>query len=144
MALLFANNARTTLAAPIGDSDVTFTVVDGTKFPSFGGGDYAYITFTDASESFHEVVKVTSRAGNVFSGVTRGVDGTLGVVWAAGSKVELRIPRIAASEMLGASTNLVALEASATASAASASASAAEAQGYATASNAVAMALALG
>ena len=87
---LYANNAQTTLLNPISSSATSFQVAAGTGalFPSPGAGQFARITFNNASTgTVYEVMYYTSRSGDVFSGVTRGQDGTTAVSWVSGDKV---------------------------------------------------------
>lgn len=88
---LFANNAASTLAAPIGASDTTLLVLNGSYFPTPENGDYFMATITGGTpESAWEVVKVTGRTGNQLT-VVRGQEGTAAAAWVANSKVELRL-----------------------------------------------------
>jgi hypothetical protein len=69
--------APTQLAAPVNDTDGTFTVVDGTGYPSGAGGDF-FITL-DGDNAAYERVLCSGRVGNVFTVAAsgRGADGTV-------------------------------------------------------------------
>ena len=91
MAVKFSNNATTTLASAINNTQTTITVTDASKFPTLGAGDYTYVTLdADAVPAVREVVKVTAIAGNVFT-VVRGQDGTSAASFNAGVFIELRL-----------------------------------------------------
>ena len=90
MAIKWANNATTTIASGISSSATTITVAGatGSLFPSAGGADYFYATLNDSSNNI-EIVKVTSRSGDVMT-VVRGQDGTTAQAFVGGDKFELR------------------------------------------------------
>lgn len=94
MAVLYTNNAGSTLASGISNSATSLTVAtgDGSKFPSLSGGDVFYATLAKQDDSVLEVVKVTARSANTFT-VARAQDGTTAAAWSAGDLVELRITR---------------------------------------------------
>jgi hypothetical protein len=91
MVMKFTNNATTTLASGINSSVTSLTVSSGTGtlFPTLGGGDYFFCTLANSGGSI-EIVKVTARSTDTFT-ITRGQDGTTGLAWNAGDKVELRL-----------------------------------------------------
>jgi hypothetical protein len=91
MVMKFTNNATSTLASGITSSATSLTVAtgNGTLFPTLGAGDYFYCTLANTSGTV-EIVKVTARSTDTFT-VTRGQDGTSGVAWNSGDKVELRL-----------------------------------------------------
>ena len=77
---LFANNAKTTLAAPINSSQTTITVAPGTGslFPSPTTGQQFKVTLVSASSStVYEICNCTARTGDVLT-VVRGQEGTTG------------------------------------------------------------------
>ena len=78
------NNARSNLAAGIGASDTSLTVTtgDGAKFPS----NTPFRISID-----NEIIEVGAVAGDTFSSLTRGVEGTTAAAHSAGAIVELRI-----------------------------------------------------
>lgn len=91
MALLFANNAASTLAADVSASGIglALAVGDGTLFPEPEEGDGFHVTLVDASGA-SEIVKVAARSGDVLT-VVRGQEGTGARAFPAGSAVELRL-----------------------------------------------------
>jgi len=91
MVMKFTNNATSTLASGITSSATSLTVAtgNGALFPTLGGSDYFYCTLANTSGTV-EIVKVTARTTDTFT-VTRGQDGTSGVAWNSGDKVELRL-----------------------------------------------------
>jgi hypothetical protein len=122
MAVLIANNAKSTLAAPIGALDTSLTIAAGTStlFPVPTGGDYFYVTLEDSTKTIREIVKVTAVAGSTFT-IVRAQDGTYANIFALGSTVELRINRASLTDSVGAAASSAA---AAAASASSASTSA--------------------
>ena len=91
MVMKFTNNATSTLASSINSSVTSLSVAtgQGALFPTLSGGDYFYCTLANTAGTV-EIVKVTARSTDTFT-VTRGQDGTTGVSWTAGDKVELRL-----------------------------------------------------
>jgi hypothetical protein len=86
---LFANNARTTLAAGIDDTDTVITVATGTGalFPSPGAGEQFAVTLVDApTGTINEICYCTSRTTDALT-VVRGREGTTAVSWPSGSTV---------------------------------------------------------
>ena len=76
MAVVFSNNAKTTLAATVSTSATSITVTDGSVFPSISGSEYFYVTLqVSADGDLLEIVKVTARSGNTLT-VIRSQDGT--------------------------------------------------------------------
>lgn len=90
MTIKWTNNATTTIASGISNSDTTITVAGGTGalFPTLGAGDRFYATLNDSSNNI-EIVEVTARSGDVMT-VVRGQDGTTALSWIGGDKFELR------------------------------------------------------
>lgn len=83
---LFANDASSTLAAPISNSATVLTLATGTgaEFPNPSAGQQFALTLNDAATGLLvEVVYCTSRTGDVLT-VTRGQEGTTGQNWLAG------------------------------------------------------------
>lgn len=75
---LFANNAKTTLAAGITSTQTSITVAPGTgsMFPNPSAGQQFKITLVSASSaSVYEICNCTSRSGDVLT-VVRGQEGT--------------------------------------------------------------------
>ena len=98
MAILFSNNAATTLSAGINGSVTSAVVVDASEFPAVGGADYAYITFASASGTDIEIVKCTAISGNTLT-VVRAQDGTSGTPFITGDRVELRVVNIGLTDL---------------------------------------------
>lgn len=116
---LFTNNADTTLASGITNVATSMTVNtgDGAKFPTITGSDFFYVTLFKISginEYNWEVVKVTARAGDVFT-IVRAQDGTTASAFAAADKVSLRMTAAGAGAMAQKANNLSDLASAATA-----------------------------
>jgi hypothetical protein len=83
---LFANNAATTLAAPISSTATSVTLASGTgsEFPSPSAGQQFELTFNDAATGLlTEIVYCTSRSGDVLT-IVRAQEGTTAQSWLAG------------------------------------------------------------
>lgn len=84
--ILFSNNAKSTLAAPINTTATSLTLAAGTGalFPNPSGGAYFVLVLTDAAtgETF-EVLHVTARTGDVCT-VTRAQESTIALNWTTG------------------------------------------------------------
>jgi hypothetical protein len=83
---LFANNATTTLAAPISSSATSLTLSTGTGalFPNPTAGQQFEITLNDAATGeIYEILYCTARSGDVLT-VVRAQEGTTAVGWNAG------------------------------------------------------------
>ena len=94
MAVLYTNNAATTLASSITAAATSLTVTSGkgALFPAPVSPSYFYATLSNSDGSVMEIVKVTARTTDTFT-VTRAQDGTTAVAWNAGEKFELRITK---------------------------------------------------
>ena len=94
MALLFTNNASTTLSSGCAPTDGSLVLAAGTGalFPSPNpiNSDYFYATLQTAAGAL-EIVKVAGRSGDTLTSVTRGVDGTTAQTFASGTVVEQRV-----------------------------------------------------
>lgn len=93
---VYSNNATTTLAIAINDTDTSITVQtnDGALFPTLSVGppaEFCALTLEDVAGNI-EIVKCTARAGDVFT-VERGFDGTTPQSWGVGDRLELRQTR---------------------------------------------------
>ena len=88
--LVWANNASTTLASAISNSQTTITVAAGTgvEFPAPAAGQIAIATIEDTAGDI-EVVWITGITGDVLT-VSRGEEGTTPVAFASGSRIEQR------------------------------------------------------
>lgn len=96
MAQRFANNRDAVLTANITALDSTLPIVAGTGevFPELANGDFFLLTLieiTGLTETAWEVVKVTSRTADSFTGVERGQDNTLPRAWGPGTRIEMRM-----------------------------------------------------
>ena len=123
MALLFKNNASTTLSGSINNTQTTMTVVSASAFPAVtaGSGDYFYATLYEVSgnpsvEVNIEIVKVTATSGASWT-IVRAQDGTTarprdGVTTCY---VENRFTAASAAQALQKESNLSELENAATA-----------------------------
>ena len=91
MAVKFANNAYSTLAASItsGATSVTLTTGEGARFPTLTGADYFYATLIDSSNNL-EIVKVTARSTDVLT-VVRASESTTARAYASGDRIEQRV-----------------------------------------------------
>lgn len=91
MALIrFANNAQTTLAAPITNLATSVNLVPGTGalFPTLTGGDAFIATLIDAATGLvREIVQVTAIAGDVAT-LLRAQEGTIAQSWLAGDSFQ--------------------------------------------------------
>lgn len=105
-----ANNAVSKLVSSISSGDTTFSVTPGTG-SLFPAGDFP-LTLIKSNGSF-EIIKCTSRASDVFT-VVRAQEGTSGLAFLAGDRVELRITKAAWDSIkfenaVHAATNVTAL-----------------------------------
>ena len=97
MAVVFSNNAKTTLASTVSTSATSITVVDGSVFPALNGADYTYVTLEDTSGNV-EIVKVTALSSNVLT-VVRAQDNTSARAFSSGDKCELRLTAAGLNEV---------------------------------------------
>lgn len=94
--ILFKNFPEGTLASTISaiDTSITLTAGQGALFPDPGTDECFYCVIEDASYN-REIVKVTSRTGDVFDVVVRGQEVSLGGFaareWPAGTWIGLRL-----------------------------------------------------
>ena len=97
----FTNFARSALAVGIGSGDTSLSVTgtQGSRFPTLSAGDYFYVVLENAVLQ-REIVKVTARVNDTFT-VVRGQDGTTAQAWVAGDIVELRFNAAGISDSLG-------------------------------------------
>ena len=76
---------QTTLASSLSNSATSFTVVDGSTYPS---GNNPFVVVIDRGINTEEKILISSRATNVFTVSQRGYDGTTAVAHSAGSFVD--------------------------------------------------------
>jgi microcystin-dependent protein len=102
MPVIFKNNAASTLGLQAQLSDSTITVANGTgnRFPAPVSGEWFYATIQSGVN--WEIVKCTSRAGDVLM-VDRAQDGSLARLWGVGASIDMRIPNIVLESFLQSS-----------------------------------------
>jgi hypothetical protein len=100
MAILFTNNASTTLASSITNVATSLTVASGAGalFPNPTSLDYFLVTLQGVSGTPIEIVKCTARSTDTLT-IVRAQEGTTASAFSASDKVELRIT---AGQMNGA------------------------------------------
>ena len=91
----FTNNAASTLAANIGGAALSLTVAtgDGALFPALTGGQFFLATLCKVSSGIEyqfEIVKVTARAGDIFT-IVRAQEGTTAQSYVIADRVSLRV-----------------------------------------------------
>jgi hypothetical protein len=87
---IFANNASTSLAAPISSVATSLTVQSGTgaEFPSPGANQQFSATLNDAATGLlYEIVYCTARTGDSFTTIARGQEGTTALSWLTGDLI---------------------------------------------------------
>lgn len=91
MAILFTNNATTTLASSILSGATSLTVASGTGalFPNPTSPDYFLVTLQGVSGTPIEIVKCTARSTDTLT-IERAQEGTTASAFTGGDKVELR------------------------------------------------------
>lgn len=100
MAILFTNNASTTLSASITSGATSLTVATGAGalFPNPTAPDYFLVTLQGISGTPIEIVKCTARSADTLT-IVRAQEGTTASAFTGGDKVELRVT---AGQMSGA------------------------------------------
>ena len=90
----YTNNAVSNPTASVGvfDSSVTLTASDGALFPAVAAADadYFLITFTNTTETLHEIAKVTNRTGDVLT-IQKAHEGTTGLARTTSDLISLRL-----------------------------------------------------
>lgn len=86
MAVVFSNNAASTLQGSVSAGATSFTVASASSFPAVTGSNHTFVTINGT-----EVVKVTAISGTTFT-----CDATTGA-FSAGANVEIRVT----AELLG-------------------------------------------
>lgn len=76
---------RTTLSANISNSESSFSVTDGSTFPT---GTHPFVIVIDRGSSAEEKVLISSRAGNTFTVSNRGYDGSTANTHTSGAYVD--------------------------------------------------------
>jgi hypothetical protein len=92
MAILFTNNAASTLASSITSGATTLTVASGqgALFPNPTSVDYFLATLETVAGATTEIVKVTARSSDTFT-IVRAQEGTTASAFTGGDRVQLRI-----------------------------------------------------
>ena len=103
---LFANNAKSTLAAGIAATDTTIYLAagDGAKFPSPGTDEQFALTLVDAAKNI-EIVYCTARTNDTLT-VVRGQEGTAARNFAAGDEAGARITKGVLDAMMQSNDNI--------------------------------------
>lgn len=86
---LYANNAKTTLASPIGASDTSIIVTDASKFPIPATNQFFLLTIDSGSSV--EIIEVHGVSGNVLLNCIRGAESTVAQSFLSGTRVENRV-----------------------------------------------------
>jgi hypothetical protein len=91
MALLYTNNASSTLAVTLASDANTLVVQgsDGALFPSLSGGNEYILTIEDAAGNI-EICRCTARSADTMT-IVRAQEGTTAREFLAGARVELRL-----------------------------------------------------
>lgn len=95
MTELFVNGAKGRLLTGISAAATSLTLRSGqgALFPSFGAGDFAWLTLeqgTAANPTKREIVRCSARTGDVLT-ILRAQQGTTALAFDAGARVELRL-----------------------------------------------------
>ena len=90
MAVLYSNNATTSLSSGITNSATSITVGSVADFPSLSAGEYYFATLANVTNTKIEIVKVTSASSTTLT-VVRGQDGTTAVSFDSGDNFQLRV-----------------------------------------------------
>lgn len=106
MVLKLTNNATSTLAASISESDTTLAVqsADAGKFPTLSAGEWFPVTLVDAAGNM-EVMRCTARASATLT-VERAQEGSTAKAFDVGSRVDLRLTNAALAEFAQIDKNL--------------------------------------
>jgi hypothetical protein len=88
--LLYTNNARTTLLAPISNTDTVLTVQTVSGFPTITDSTQSFLVTLDDDVNV-EIVRVYGVSGNTFTGCLRGQEGTTARAFLATSRAEHRL-----------------------------------------------------
>ncbi|MBM3893951.1 hypothetical protein FJ365_06175 [Candidatus Dependentiae bacterium] len=76
---------QTALAASLSNAAVSFSVVDGSTYPS---GTNPFVVVVDRGIASEEKILISSRANNTFTVSERGYDGTTAIAHNAGALVD--------------------------------------------------------
>jgi len=109
---LFANNASSTLAAPLSAASTTATLAPGTGilFPMPTGGQLFALTFVSAlTPGLSEIVYVTEMAGDTIVSMLRAQEGTAAVAWSIGDFAQAMLTAGVLNDLFSAVEDLTAL-----------------------------------
>lgn len=77
----------TTLSSNVSNTDISFTAVDGSTFPTGSSGNPFVVVLSRGTVN-EEKILISSRTGNVFTISQRGYDGTISANHTAPSSVD--------------------------------------------------------
>lgn len=87
---------RTNLSANISNASSSFTVADGSSYPT---GEHPFVVVIDRGLTNEEKLLISSRVGNVFTVSSRGYDGTTANTHDTGSYVDHVLDAVALQDM---------------------------------------------
>ena len=90
MAVVYTNNASTSLSSGIDSSTTSITVGSVADFPTLTGSDYYYATIANTTNTKIEIVKVTAASGTTLT-VVRGQDDTSATNFDSGDNFQIRV-----------------------------------------------------
>jgi len=93
--LKLKNNTAGLLVSNITSLQTFLTLIpdQGALFPTIGANEFFFLTMVRTDGTF-EIAKVTARSGDIFT-IIRGQEGTVGLSFNAGDRVELRMTALA-------------------------------------------------
>lgn len=107
----YFNNAKTTLSADLGSSDLIIHLVSGVSFPNPSSGEYFLVTIDSGTQV--EIIKVTSVSGNTLVINTlsdRGWEGTGAQSFSLGARVECRVTAATLSNIISIADSAMSAE----------------------------------
>jgi len=90
MAVLYTNNATTSLSSGISSSATSIVVGSVANLPSLSGGEYYFATLANVTNTKIEIVKITAASGTTLT-VVRAQDNTAAVTFDSGDNLQLRV-----------------------------------------------------
>jgi len=108
MTVVYGNALSTTLAASIGDADLTIVAADLAGWPALAGGDHMWVTLADDTGA--EIVRCDGYGpGNslTVSAGGRGADGTGARSFSSGALLEVRVCRALLMDIQGGGTGTI-------------------------------------
>jgi len=109
---LFANNASSTLAAPLSATATTATLAPGTGilFPMPAYGQLFALTFVSAlTPTLTEIVYVTEMSGDTIVSMLRAQEGTAALAWNMGDLAQAMLTAGALNDLFSAVEDIAAL-----------------------------------